>query len=182
MKKAYIFLANGFEEVEALTVVDILRRAGVDIETVSITGEECVTSSHKVRVLADSKLDGNYEDADMLVLPGGMPGTNYLKESVKLDEILKYHCKKGTYLAAICAAPTVYGGKGMLEGKKACCYPGMEDGLLGAEKSFEPVVVSENFITSRGLGTAIDFGLKLAEILVGKDTSDKVGRAIVYLD
>jgi 4-methyl-5(b-hydroxyethyl)-thiazole monophosphate biosynthesis len=180
MSKVYVFLANGCEEVEALTPVDLLRRAGVEVVTVSVTGSLEVTSSHKVTLLADRKFEDITEEADMLVLPGGMPGTIHLKEYAPLAEMIRSYQAKGKYLAAICAAPTVYGEMGLLEGHKATCYPGMEEGLLGAEHTTEPVCVSGQFITSRGLGTAVDFGLKLIEILISKEKADAIANAIVY--
>ncbi len=176
----YLFMADGFEEVEGLTVVDILRRAGVEIQTVSIMGRKNVISSHQVEIVADQLLEEISDDAEMLILPGGIPGTPNLKAHKGLDALIRKSAAEGVYLAAICAAPTVYGEKGLLQGKKATCYPGMEDELTGAIVSYEKVVVDGKFITSRGLGTAIDFGLKLAEILKGKDIADSIAEKIVY--
>ncbi len=176
----YLFLADGCEEVEALTVVDILRRAKADVQTVSIMGRRNVVSSHNIEIMADMIFEEIKEDADMLVLPGGIPGTPNLAAHAGLDQLIRSSAEKGIYLAAICAAPTVYGKKGLLEGRRATCYPGMEDGLLGAKVSYESVVVDGNFITSRGLGTAIDFGLKLVEILKDKNLADTIAQKIVY--
>lgn len=177
----YVFLADGFEEVEGLTVVDILRRAGAEVRTVSIMGRKNVISSHQVEIMADLLFEELSEDAEMLVLPGGIPGTPNLKAHAGLDALIRKSVEQGIYLAAICAAPTVYGSKGLLKGRKATCYPGMEGELLGAEVSYEKVVTDGTFITSRGLGTAIDFGLKLAEILKGKSVADSVAEKIVYV-
>lgn len=176
----YLFMADGFEEVEGLTVVDILRRADVDIQTVSMMNRRNVISSHQVELLADILFEDLTEEAEMLILPGGIPGTPNLKAHEGLDAYIRNAAEKGIYLAAICAAPTVYGAKGLLQGRKATCYPGMEDELLGARVSYEPVVTDGNFITSRGLGTAIDFGLKLAELLKGKEVADSIAQKIVY--
>lgn len=176
----YLFMADGFEEVEGLTVVDILRRAGVEIRTVSVMGRRNVISSHQVEIVADQLLEEISDDAEMLILPGGIPGTPNLKAHKGLDALIRRSAEQGIYLAAICAAPTVYGDKGLLQGRKATCYPGMEKELTGAIVSYENVVVDGTIITSRGLGTAIDFGLKLAEILKGKDTADSVAEKIVY--
>lgn len=183
MKKAYLFLATGFEEVEALTVVDILRRGGVDCKTVSITGEYQVTSSHNVTVSADLIFE-NQEimDGDMIIMPGGIPGTPNLKAHTGLDKLIRQYHDEGKYLAAVCAAPTIYGEKGLLEGKDATCYPGMEDGLTGANVKTDKVVCDGQFITSRGMGTCIDFGLTLLEKLTDKETADTIGRKIVYYD
>lgn len=116
----------------------------------------------------------------MLILPGGIPGTPNLKAHEGLGALIRQCAEKDVYLAAICAAPTVYGAMGLLEGKNATCYPGMESELLGAKVSYEPVVVDGRFITSRGLGTAIDFGLKLTELLKGKEEADSIAQKIVY--
>lgn len=181
MKKAYLFFATGFEEVEALTVVDILRRGGVDCKTVSIMGDYEVTSSHKITVKADSLFETeSFDDGDMLILPGGIPGTPNLESHKGLQALIRQYATDGKYLAAVCAAPTVYGHMGLLEGKAATCYPGMEDGLLGAEKKTDKVVVDGQFITSRGMGTCVDFGLALLKILTDEETARNIGKKIVY--
>ncbi|MGN0153649.1 MAG: DJ-1 family glyoxalase III [Lachnospiraceae bacterium] len=181
MKKVYLFLATGFEEVEALTVVDILRRGGVDCKTVSITGDYDVTSSHMVTIRADLLFDEtDLSDGEMLVMPGGIPGTPNLKAHAGLDKLIRQYNEAGKYLAAVCAAPTIYGEKGLLEGKNATCYPGMEDGLVGANKLTDSVVCDGQFITSRGMGTCIDFGLTLLAALTDSKNADEIGRKIVY--
>lgn len=184
MSKVYILVADGFEEIEGLTVVDLLRRARIDIKMVSITDTLKVVTSHNIEIRADvllSDIIDETELADILVLPGGMKGTNNLKASAEVDRIIRKYQEAGKYLAAICAAPTVYGEKGLLEGKKATCYPGLEDGLLGAEKNTDKVVVDGQFITSRGMGTSIDFGLKMIEILISADKAVEIGKQIVFL-
>ena len=182
MKKAYLFFAEGFEEVEALTVVDLLRRGKIDCITVSVSGDYDVTGSHGITIRADRLFEeGVLSDADMLILPGGMPGTNNLKAHAGLDKLIRQYDTDGKYLAAVCAAPTVYGEKGLLEGKNATCYPGMEDGLKGVNAKTDPVVHDGQYITSRGMGTCIDFGLKLIELLESKEIADTIGRAVVYL-
>lgn len=181
MKKAYLFYAEGFEEVEALTVVDLLRRGKVDCVTVSISGDYDVTGSHGITIRADRLFDEQaLDDADMLILPGGMPGTNNLKAHTGLDALICEYDKAGKYLAAVCAAPTVYGEKGLLEGKNATCYPGLEDGLKGANAKTDSVVHDGQYITSRGMGTCIDFGLKLLSLLENSETADAIGKAVVY--
>lgn len=180
MSKTAIFFTTGFEEVEALTVVDILRRCEVEVNMVSITGDKKVVGAHNIVIDTDSCFENeDFTDRDMLILPGG-PGTKNLEKYEPLMKIIKEQNEKGKYIAAICAAPTVFGHIGLLEGKNACCYPGMEDGLIGAKVSYEKVEVAGNIITSRGVGTAIPFALKLAEILVGKDTADKMAQKIVF--
>lgn len=177
----YLFMADGFEEVEGLTVVDILRRAGIELRTVSITGRRNVTGSHQIEVMADMMIEEIQEDARMLILPGGMPGTLNLKAHEGLNQLIDKQARAGGYLAAICAAPTVYGEKGLLKGRKAVCYPGMESGLVGAEVLYENVVADGNIITSRGLGTAIDFALKLVEILKSREDADVLAEKMVYM-
>lgn len=182
MKKIAIFLAQGCEEVEALTVVDILRRAGLTMDMISVTGDKSVTSSHNVTFEADYLFeDANIDEYDMLVLPGGMPGTNNLAAHKALcDKVVEFEGNSNKYIAAICAAPTVFGRLGLLKEKAACCYEGMEDGLLEANVTKDEVTVSGNIITSRGLGTAIPFALKLVEILCGKEVSDGIKDKIIY--
>lgn len=181
MKKAYLFFATGFEEVEALTVVDILRRGGVDCKTVSVTGDYDVTSSHAVTIRADLLFEEqSLEDGDMLILPGGIPGTPNLKAHAGLDKLIRQYHEAGKYLAAVCAAPTVYGEKGLLQGRKATCFPGMESGLVGAEHREDKVVCDGQFITSRGMGTCIDFGLTLLEKLTDEANAKTIGQKIVY--
>lgn len=181
MKKAYLFLATGFEEVEALTVLDILRRGGVDCKMVSVMGDYDVTSSHAVTIRADLLFDEkSLDDADMLIMPGGIPGTPNLKAHVGLEQLIRRYVEADKYLAAVCAAPTIYGEMGLLEGRNATCYPGMEAGLLGATALTDRVVCDGSFITSRGMGTCIDFGLVLLEKLADKATADEVAKKIVY--
>ena len=181
MKKAYIFLADGFEEVEALTPADLLRRAGAEVTLVSINGKKEVTGSHKITVAADSTFEEtDFEGADLLILPGGMPGTLNLKACEPLGTLLKEAEGKGTKLAAICAAPTVLGSLGLLDGKKAVCYPGFEDGLGEAEVLYERVVTDGQITTSRGLGTAISFSLSLIAQLFDQEKADEIRKGIVY--
>ena len=181
MKKASVFLAPGFEELEGLTVVDLLRRAGVEVTMVSIEETRSITGSHGITVEAD-RLFGemDYADQDLLVLPGGMPGTTNLKNCDRLLELLHSFHKQGKMLAAICAAPTVFGHMGILEGKKATCYPGCEDGLGGADFLAQRVVVDGNITTSRGVGTAISFALSLIEQLYDKEKAETIRSSIVY--
>lgn len=176
----YLFMADGFEEVEGLTVVDLVRRAGIELKTVSIMGKIEVTGAHGIEVKADCLFEDMKEPAEMLILPGGVPGTPNLKAHKGLQQLICKSAEQGIYLAAICAAPTVYGELGLLKGKKATCYPGLENGLLGAEVVYDNVAADGNFITSRGVGTAIDFSLKLVELLKNKAEADKIAKAIVY--
>ena len=182
-KRAYVFLADGFEEVAGLVQVDLLRRAGIDVKMVSVTGNKKVCGSHQIQVTADATFEQmalSLEQADLLILPGGMPGTLGLRNHNGLETLLKKYYKKKKYIAAICAAPGVFGAFGFLEGRKACIYPGMEDDLRGAEVSFEPVVKDAFIITGRGVGTAIPFALELIRVLCGKEKADQIADSIVY--
>ena len=177
----YILLAPGFEEAEALVPVDMLRRANIETATVSITGEP-VPGSHGVTVLADVTLDDvDLSRTDMIVLPGGGPGYKNLGKEPKVEELVRNAAEKGLWVAAICAAPTLLGRWGLLEGKNAVCYPGMEEGLTGAQSQMDQgVVVAGKVITGRAAGSAFDFGLTLVETLAGKEESDKVRHGIYY--
>lgn len=171
----YMHLAEGFEEIEALTVVDILRRADIDVQTVSMTGSELVEGAHKIPVIADILFEeADYSSANMIVLPGGMPGTLNLEKHKGLkEEMLKFH-KNGKWLAAICAAPSIFGKLGILKGKLATCFPGFERYLEGANYSKDPVVVDGKIITSRGPGTALYFALELVKILKNTELAEKI--------
>lgn len=180
MSKVAIFLADGFEEIEGLTVVDLLRRANIGIDMISITGSEKVCGSHNIEIKADLLIEAaNLSEYDMIVLPGGMPGTKNLAKHEGVKAAILSFKEAGKKLAAICAAPTVYGEMGLLKDKTACCYGGMEDGLKGANVSFDNVCVDGQFITSRGMGTAIEFGLKIVETFEGKEVADKLSDAIM---
>ncbi|MBQ7616002.1 MAG: DJ-1/PfpI family protein [Butyrivibrio sp.] len=181
MPKTAIFLADGFEEIEALTVVDLLRRANIEISTVSIMGRKNVTGSHNITVEADALLEEtDFDSLDMLILPGGMPGTTNLADCKALTDKIKEFDEKDKMLCAICAAPTVFGKLGILKGKKACCFPGREDDLLGADVQTSSVTKDGHFITSRGMGTAIDFGLAIIEHYQGSDAATSMASKIVY--
>lgn len=180
-KVVYVFLADGFEEIEALTVVDLLRRASVEISMVSITGNLQVTGAHNIIVSADMLFDeADFSDADLLVLPGGMPGTTGLMEHEGLDKLLRNFNKEKKNIAAICAAPSVLGGKGILSGKCATCYPGFENKLTGSTVINNDVVEDGNIITSKGLGTAIDFSLSIIRKLLDENTAEKIADSIIY--
>lgn len=181
MSRAYVFLADGFEEIEGLTVVDILRRAGVETSMVSITDRLQVTGSHQIPIRADVCIqEADFDSAELLVLPGGMPGTLNLGQCRALTERLVQFHKEGKKVAAICAAPSVLGDLGILEGKKACCYPGFEERLKGAEVVFDEVAADGNVTTSRGMGTAIPFALALVEQLVSKEKAMELKKGIIY--
>ena len=181
MSRLGIFFADGCEEIEGLAVVDIIRRAKMDITTISITGKKEVTGSHQITFLTDALFeDVDFPELDGIILPGGMPGTLHLKAHEGLAHLIRKADKEGKLLAAICAAPTIYGEMGLLEGKNATCYPGMEDKLLGANWQEQSVVVDGNFVTSRGVGTAIAFALTLVTILKDEETAKSLANSIVY--
>lgn len=180
-KQVCVFLADGFEEIEGLTVVDLLRRAGICVTTVSITGKLEIRGAHDILIQADKLFEEiNYDEQDMAVLPGGMPGTVHLEEHEGVRKVLKDYYVKEKYLAAICAAPSIFGKLGFLEGRKAVSYPSKESELFGAEVGKEPVAVSDFIITSRGLGTAIEFALTLISVLLDSETAERISESIVY--
>ena len=182
MKKAAVFFGTGYEEIEALTVVDLLRRAGIEVVCVSINNEKSVTGSHNITVAMDAGIDGiDFDSFDILVCPGGMPGTKNLEACETLTNQLRAFYEEGRFIGAICAAPSIFGHMGLLEGKKACIFPGMEADLKGAEVVYDKVVKADNVITSRGMGTAIAFGLEIVANLLDKETADQLGKTIVYL-
>lgn len=177
----YVFLANGFEEIEALTVVDLLRRADIQVKTVSVMEDKLVYGSRGVGVEADILYrQGDYERCAMMVLPGGMPGTTNLCNHRELNEELKAFCEKGKPVAAICAAPMVLGRAGLLRGHRATIYKGMEAELIGAQPSPEKVVVSGNIITSMGPGTAMDFALSIIAYLKDEQKAEAVAAELLY--
>ncbi len=181
MKKIAVFFGTGYEEIEALTVVDICRRCGLEVETVSIMEQPEVTGSHGITVRMDRMFaEADFSGYDMLVLPGGMPGTKHLEAHEGLMAQVDAFYAAGKYIAAICAAPSIFGHRGILKGRRACCYPSFESHLEGAQVTAGPVEVSEHVVTSRGMGTAIDFALTIAEIFCGPEKAREMAEAIVY--
>lgn len=180
MKRALIFLTTGFEEIEALATVDILRRGDVDVKTVSLIAEKTVVGSHNVPVIADLMFsEADFSEIDMLILPGGTPKIN---DHAGLKEKIMEFYNAGKKVAAICAAPMVFGGLGILKGKEATAYPGFEQYLDGAVlKTQEAVVVQENVITGRGPGLTFDFALQLLEILQGKAKREEVAKQLLLI-
>jgi len=179
--KAYVFLAEGFEEIEAITPIDILRRADIEVTTVSILSHKEVCGAHGIIVMADVLFDEqDYSDNDLLLLPGGMPGTKNLDNHAGLKMLLTKQAEQKKYIAAICAAPSILGKMGLLQKKEAICFPGFELQLLGATLSSEKVVISDYIITAKGAGVALPFSLKLVELLKGKVHSDKIAQTICY--
>lgn len=181
MRKVYIFLAQGFEEIECLTVVDLMRRVNIPISMVSISEDLTVSGAHGIPVVADALFSNlDFSDADMLVLPGGGPGTCNLNAFEPLKDLLKTFHEKGKYIGAICAAPMILGQLGFLNQRAATCYPGFEKYLYGATHVTTPVIVDGHIITSRGLGTAIDFAGELIALLTDRQTSNAVKSEVIY--
>lgn len=182
MKKAAVLLADGFEEIEALTAVDLLRRARVYVDTISISDDYMVHGAHGINVQTEDRFEEvNFAEFDMIILPGGMPGTKNLEEHKGVQRVIRDFHQSGKYIGAICAAPGILGSMGILKGKRAACYPSVEERLSGAVIMKVPVVQDGNIITSRGMGTAIDFSLKLIEVLTDKLKAGEISDSIIYL-
>lgn len=175
-----MFLADGFEEVEALAPLDLMRRAGLTVTTVGVGGKE-ITGAHKITVSADiteAEFDGS--DAAMIFLPGGMPGTLNLAGCDTVINAIKDAERRDIYIAAICAAPSILGDMGLLAGKEAICYPGFEDRLKGAMISKSRVVCDGKIITAAGMGVAIDLGLKIVSLFCGEEKASSLKKSVVY--
>ncbi|WP_455628895.1 DJ-1 family glyoxalase III [Parabacteroides chinchillae] len=180
MKKAYVFFAIGFEELEAVGTVDILRRGGIDAKTVSITGERKVMGAHGMEFVTDSLFaETDLTNADALVLPGGIPGATNLNNYEPLKERLLEQYRNQKVVAAICAAPLVLGGLGLLKGRNATCYPGFEPKLVGANVTGEAVEVDGNVITGKGPGLVFNFGLALVAALKGEAVAEEVAAGLL---
>ncbi len=165
----YVFLADGFEEMEALAPIDLLRRVGVEVTTVGVGGT-VIRGAHNVAFTADTDGEGlDFADVDCVILPGGMPGTTNLDESPMVEACLKVAAEKNAIISAICAAPSVLGHKGLLKGKRATCFPGFEEDLTGAEYTGKPVEKDGNIITARGAGVALEFALCLVAEIKGEE-------------
>lgn len=179
----YVFLANGFEEIEALTPVDCLRRCEKEVITVGVGGT-VVRGAHDIPVIADIEENEIHlsPELEMIVLPGGMPGALNLEKSAKVQEAINYCVKHSIWIAAICAAPSILGHKGLLKGRKAVCFEGFESQLEGAEVLRVPAYLSEDgkIITGRGAGAAMEFSLKLVEALISKERSSLLGAGMLW--
>ena len=181
MSKIGIFFAEGFEEIEALTVVDICRRCDIEVEMVSAYGEKQVLGSHDILVGVDKGIEeADFSSYDMIVLPGGGKGTQGLEACAPLMEKVDEFYNTGKYIAAICAAPSIFGHRGILKGRRACSYPTFESHLEGATVTAGPVEVDGKVITSRGMGTSIDFALAIAEVFCGKEAARDMAAKVVY--
>ncbi len=173
-----VLLADGFEEIEALTPLDVLRRAGLDVKTVAITSKIAV-GAHGIPVVCDITADEvNFDELSTVIFPGGMPGSLNLDASPLSDKFIDAVKKNGGIIAAICAAPLVLGRRGLLDGKCATCYPGFENELRGAKTSDEGVVVDGKTVTARGMGVALEFALTLVELIAGKDEAVRISKSV----
>ena len=178
MNTVYTFLADGFEEVEALAVVDCLVRAGLNTKTVSVNGSNTVTGAHNIKVVADIEFsEGDFSDADVLFFPGGMPGTLNLEAHSGLMNLLDKHYNAGKEIAAICAAPSILIHKGLLKDKKFICFPGFESGLEPADVK---AIQDSKFITGKGLGAAFEFSYLIIKNLLSEEKAEEVLKAIQY--
>ena len=183
MNKIFLFLADGFETVEALAPVDVMRRAGLQVATVSIMGRREVVSAQGVTVLADTLFEeADFSSAAALILPGGGVGTDNLSAHEPLRALLKEQCEKGTLTAAICAAPMVLGRIGLLAGRKATCYPGCEGDLFGAQYTAAPVEEDGNIITACGPGASFDFGFSIVKRFCGADVASTIRCQMQFKD
>lgn len=181
MSKVYEFLATGFEDIEALIPLDIMRRGGVDFKTVSITGSKAVETSHGVTINADLLFEeADFADADLLMLPGGLPGATNLNEHTALKELLAEHAAKGKMVSAICAAPMVLGGLGLLKGRRATCYPGFEKYLEGAEYTHELYTRDGNITTGEGPAATLPYAYDLLAQLTDRQTADQVAEGMMF--
>ncbi len=177
--KVCIHLATGFEEIEAISIIDVLRRANIQVTVVSITGELKVEGAHNITVSADELFENiNYGQVSMIILPGGMPGSENLNNHSGLKQQIQNFYSTNKPIAAICAAPLVFGNLGLLKGKTATCFPGFEKYLTGATISELPVVADGNIITGKGAGVAIHFALKIVEVLIDKQTATKLSEQL----
>lgn len=182
MSKVCVFFGTGFEEIEALTVVDILRRAGIETDMVSVMDERTVLGSHQIPVVMDKLLsEVDFGSVDVLVLPGGLEGTKNLEACGMLMEQVDAFVSSGKMVCAICAAPSILGHRGLLDGKKAIAYPGFEEQLTGAQVVYEPAVRDGNIITGRGMGCSIPFALEILKCLADEKTAAAMAEKIVYL-
>jgi 4-methyl-5(b-hydroxyethyl)-thiazole monophosphate biosynthesis len=177
MKTTAVHLATGFEEIEAITIIDILRRAGINVIIISVTGDPVVKGAHRIPVTTDKLFaDVDYESVDMIILPGGTEGAENLDRHEGLkSQIMKFH-NAGKLIGAICAAPMVLGHLGLLEGKNAVCYPGYEKELKGARIGNASAVVDGKLVTGRGIGAALNFSLEIVKLLAGQEKADQLAK------
>lgn len=179
MGKTYVFFADGFEEMEAFSAVDLLKRAGLEVEMITVTSDEIVKGAHGISVLCDRNIENcDFYDADLIVLPGGLPGATTLSECKSLQKLILKFAAENKPIAAICAAPMALGKLGVLKGRKATCYPGFDKYLEGAEYTGAMVERDGNIITGKGPGAAMKFALALVEMMAGKEKLKELEEAM----
>jgi protein deglycase len=180
MKLIALFLAPGFEEIEAVSIIDVLRRAGFPVTTVSVSGDRLVTGSHEITIMADHIFqEYDPKGTDMIILPGGMPGTVHLYSHTGLMDLIKKFATEKKPIGAICAAPMILGNMGILNGKEATCFPGFEKYLEGAKVKDKKIVTYDHIITGKGPGCAIEFALGVITMLSSKENSDKIRKTLM---
>ncbi len=180
MKRAAIFIAPGFEEIEALTPADVLNRAGVDVELISITEDKNVTGKHNITIVCDRVFEGEpIEEKDIIILPGGMPGAEHLLKHQKLADLIRDYDAQKKWIGAICAAPMILGEMGLLQARKATCFTGFEHHLKGAKHFPVPAMTDGHIITGRGIGAAMEFALEIVSNLISKDTAAELREKMV---
>lgn len=180
--KAFAMFADGMEESEGLIVVDMMLRAGIHVKTVSIKDDLVITGSHGIKIVCDETMEeADFDGAGILFLPGGKKGTDNLASCKELAEKILEFDQKGKRLAAVCAAPSVYGRMGLLKGRKATCYPGFEEYLKGAEYTGSRVETDGHFTTSKGMGTCIDLGAELIRLTFGEEKAEEIKKQIMYI-
>ncbi len=178
--KAFVLLANGFEEVEAITPIDVLRRAGIEVTTLSIHESKKLLGAHNVIIAADALLaDKIDESADIIITPGGMPGSKHLKESTLVQKMLKKQHEENRYIASICASPIVLESSGVIKDTNFTCYPGFESEIQSGNFVDDRIVHDKKIVTAKGPGVAMEFSLKLVEILKGKEAADNIKQAMI---
>ena len=177
----YIFMADGFEEVEAVATIDVIRRSGIEVLTVSVGGEPAVKGAHGMTFVCDKIIEevSPYDELEGVILPGGMPGTLNLQKSKEVNSFIDFCAESDKLLCAICAAPMILGRKGLLQGRRAVCFPGFEDRLTGAHISRRRVVLDGKVLTAAGMGVALEMGLKIVEIFCGAEAADKLKHGIL---
>ncbi len=178
--KAYVLLAEGFEEIEAITPIDVLRRAGIDVITLSISREKSVIGAQNIEVVADDILENHLNEVpDIIITPGGLPGSEHLKNSELVQMIIKRQHSENKYIASICASPIALERAGVIKDKTFTCYPGFETQINSGTYSGNSVEIDGNIITAKGPGVAMDFSLKIVETLIGKEISEQLRTGMI---
>ncbi len=178
--KAYVLLADGFEEIEAITPIDVLRRAGIEVKTLSITNEKAVKGAHNIEIIADDILANQIDNkADIIITPGGLPGSSNLRDNTMVQSLLKKQFAENKLIASICASPIALDSASILNDATYTCYPGFESNIKTGTYINERVVFNNNIITAQGPGVAMEFALKIVEVLLDKETADNLKKEMI---